>query len=196
VRYGRVPKRTRDIGGNSIADDLASSQQNASIVLRVVNSVSSSTAPSLSSSATNSSATYLASANSSGVGVGSQTALLVSSQMCSTTTTTPPIEQISYISADMIEASHMNNNNNNNNNNSDDNQELSVYDVILCVSQAHRTHCTYTESATKGLNHRPLTMPNSHHPSAASTINTNNLITPSSTTQINQMDENGVSAKP
>jgi hypothetical protein len=156
-----------------------------------VSSVSSSTTPSLTSSASNSSATYLASANSSG-GVGSQTSLLVSSQMCSTTTTTPPIEQISYISADMIEASHMNNNNNNNN--SDDNQELSVYDVILCVSQAHRTHCTYTESATKGLNHRPLTMPNSHHPSAASTINTNNLITSSSTTQINQMDENGVSA--
>lgn len=86
--------------------------------------------------------------------------------------------------------------NNNNNNNSDENQELSVYDVILCVSQAHRTHCSYTESAVKGLNHRPLTMPNSH-PSST----TNNLISSSTPTSQahhhhhhqHAMDENGVS---
>ncbi|CRL02945.1 CLUMA_CG015899, isoform A [Clunio marinus] len=84
VRYGRVPKRTRDIGGNSIVDDLSngivvnSNQQNASIVLtniRVVNSVSSSssTAPTSTPIATSTSTTYLASSNDIGSG---QTALL------------------------------------------------------------------------------------------------------------------------
>lgn len=194
VRYGRVPKRTRDIGGNSIEEDRTTVVSNSIVLtnIRVVNAVSSST--SIAPSVTNSSSSYLSSSIGNG---GSQTALLVSSQMCSTTTTTPPIEQIAYISSDMIEASHMNNNNNNNNN-SDDNQELSVYDVILCVSQAHRTHCTYTESVTKGLNHRPLIMPNNHHQSTASTINPNNLITSSSPTttthQCNSMDDNGVSS--
>lgn len=111
--------------------------------------------------------------------------LVSSQQMCSlSTTTNPPIEQYTTSSADMIEASQLNNNNNNNNNNLDDNNQ-SVYDVILCVSQAipllHRT-----ENATKGLNHRPLTMPNNH---TASIINTNNLITSSSTTTQNSSME-------
>lgn len=37
--------------------------------------------------------------------------------------------------------------------------ELSVYDVILCVSQAHRSHCTYTEEQTRELVRRPIILP-------------------------------------
>ncbi|KAL7046473.1 hypothetical protein ACKWTF_002587 [Chironomus riparius] len=214
VRYGRVPKRTRDIGGNSIVDDLPSNSLivngqavngNANIYvtnIRVVNAtvaVASSVqnTTSINSSAYSPSIVITTSAAATDISSvkSTQSALLVSShqQMCSTTTTNPPIEQISYISADMIEASHMNNNNNNNNtnnnnnNNSDENQELSVYDVILCVSQAHRTHCSYTECAVKGLNHRPLIMPNSYQ---SSNNTSNNLIT--SSTQTQAMDDSGI----
>lgn len=134
--------------------------------------------------------------NNCGNDSGSGPALLVSSQtqMCSTTTKTPPIEHYNNHMTDMIDASHMNNNNNNN---SDENQELSVYDVILCVSQAHRSHCSYTENTVKGLNHRPLTMPNSHPTSTP-----NNLISSSTPSQIHfqhqhhhlhhAMDDNGM----
>lgn len=189
VRYGRVPKRTRDIGGNSIVEDLANglvtSNNQQSIVLtsvRVVNSVTSSS-PTAQSTAPIVTSTYLSASNGSSSG---GQATLVSSQMCSTTTM---IEASHNKPGNICEASH---NNNNNNNNSDE-QELSVYDVILCVSQAHRTHCTYTENVRKVLNNQsPSTMP-THHPSSASTINTNNLISSSSATQNNSMDDNGVS---
>lgn len=188
VRYGRVPKRTRDIGGNSIVEDLANglvtSNNQQSIVLtgvRVVNSVTSSS-PTAQSTAPIVTSTYLSASN--GSSGGGQTTL-VSSQMCSTTTM---IEASHNKPGNICEASH----NNNNNNNSDE-QELSVYDVILCVSQAHRTHCTYTENVRKVLNNQsPSTMP-THHPSSASTINTNNLISSSTAAQNNSMDDNGVS---
>lgn len=39
--------------------------------------------------------------------------------------------------------------------------ELSVYDVILSVSQAHRAHCTYTEELMRGITRRPITVPTS-----------------------------------
>lgn len=188
VRYGRVPKRTRDIGGNSIVEDLANglvtSNNQQSIALtsvRAVNSVTSSS-PTAQSTAPIATSTFLSASN--GSSGGGQTTL-VSSQMCSTTTM---IEASHNKPGNICEASH----NNNNNNNSDE-QELSVYDVILCVSQAHRTHCTYTENVRKVLNNQsPSTMP-THHPSSASTINTNNLISSSSATQNNSMDDNGVS---
>lgn len=38
-------------------------------------------------------------------------------------------------------------------------QELSVYDVIMCVSQAHRMNCVYTEEQTRDLMRRPLNVP-------------------------------------
>lgn len=37
--------------------------------------------------------------------------------------------------------------------------DLTVYDVIFCVSQAHRMHCTYTEEQTRELMRIPITMP-------------------------------------
>lgn len=37
--------------------------------------------------------------------------------------------------------------------------ELSVYDVIMCVSQAHRMNCAYTEEQTRDLMRRPLNVP-------------------------------------
>lgn len=37
--------------------------------------------------------------------------------------------------------------------------DLTVYDVILCVSQAHRTHCTYTEEITRNLMRKPISLP-------------------------------------
>ncbi|XP_037040398.1 ecdysone-induced protein 78C isoform X2 [Bradysia coprophila] len=37
--------------------------------------------------------------------------------------------------------------------------ELSVYDVILCVSQAHRLHCTYIDELTRGIQRRPINIP-------------------------------------
>uniref|UniRef100_A0A0A1XE20 Ecdysone-induced protein 78C n=2 Tax=Zeugodacus cucurbitae TaxID=28588 RepID=A0A0A1XE20_ZEUCU len=37
--------------------------------------------------------------------------------------------------------------------------ELTVYDVIMCVSQAHRMHCSYTEEQTRELMRRPVAVP-------------------------------------
>ncbi|KAG4072857.1 hypothetical protein HA402_002600 [Bradysia odoriphaga] len=37
--------------------------------------------------------------------------------------------------------------------------ELSVYDVILCVSQAHRLHCTYIDELTRAIQRRPINIP-------------------------------------
>nr|XP_036220559.1 ecdysone-induced protein 78C isoform X3 [Bactrocera oleae] len=37
--------------------------------------------------------------------------------------------------------------------------ELTVYDVIMCVSQAHRMHCSYTEEQTRELMRRPVSVP-------------------------------------
>uniref|UniRef100_A0A1I8MP96 NR LBD domain-containing protein n=1 Tax=Musca domestica TaxID=7370 RepID=A0A1I8MP96_MUSDO len=37
--------------------------------------------------------------------------------------------------------------------------ELTVYDVIMCVSQAHRMNCAYTEEQTRDLMRRPLNVP-------------------------------------
>lgn len=45
--------------------------------------------------------------------------------------------------------------------------ELTVYDVIMCVSQAHRLNCSYTEELTRELMRRPVTVPQngvSNHP--------------------------------
>lgn len=37
--------------------------------------------------------------------------------------------------------------------------EMSVYDVILCVSQAHRANCTYTDELTRDITRLPISMP-------------------------------------
>lgn len=36
--------------------------------------------------------------------------------------------------------------------------ELTVYDIILCVSQAHRANCTYTDELTNGLLRKPISL--------------------------------------
>lgn len=120
--------------------------------------------------------------------LSSSTTTSSTSQLCSTTST-PPIEQITYITTDITDTAQLvsknnNENVNNNNNNLNINQELSVYDLILCISQAHRTHCTYTESLLKGLNHRPLQTPSASQCSSVSNINSD---------QIQVKEEHGVS---
>lgn len=40
--------------------------------------------------------------------------------------------------------------------------ELTVYDVILCVSQAHRAHCTYTDDLIGRLLRKPIALTNDH----------------------------------
>jgi hypothetical protein len=180
-----VPKRTREIGGNSngIVEDLNGigivvangNQTNGNIVLTNIrvntpasNPTSSAPSPFLSSTQT--------------------------SQMCSTTTTTPPIDPMTYITTDIVDVTHQNFSNNNNNNNINCTQDLSVYDVIYCISQAHRSHCTYTESATaKSISHqRPLAMPNS----SASLISSTSIASPVSVTEAQSQfikEEKGVS---
>lgn len=37
--------------------------------------------------------------------------------------------------------------------------DLNVYDIIICVSQAHRSHCSYTEEQTRDLVRRPIPLP-------------------------------------
>ncbi|XP_055909571.1 ecdysone-induced protein 78C isoform X1 [Eupeodes corollae] len=37
--------------------------------------------------------------------------------------------------------------------------ELTVYDIIMCISQAHRMYCTYTEEQTRELVRRPVVVP-------------------------------------
>lgn len=199
VRYGRVPKRTRDIVGST--DDTTAVTNGAGLssnasTIRIVSCTSSTAAAATVTTKSNSSSSAPTANNSaaklnnssSSNGGGGNLILVSSPQMCSTTST-PPIE---YISSDMIEASHMSNNNNNNNI-SDDNQELSVYDVILCVAQAHRAHCNFTESAIKALNLNPLNMPNNHHMTSNQTsiISTSNLITSTTTNSNNSTTQDG-----
>lgn len=65
-------------------------------------------------------------------------------QMCSSVATPPDISPLAPDPADLPGTT-----------------ELSVYDVILCVSQAHRSHCTYTDELTRSLSRRPIQLPTS-----------------------------------
>lgn len=104
VRYGRVPKRSREIGSS---DDMQ---------IRV-NTPSTPTAPQICS---------------------------VSSTPEITTVVVQPEPAIDSPTSNLVVS-----------------PELNVYDVILCISQAHRTHCSYTDEQVRGLNRRPIPLPSS-----------------------------------
>lgn len=100
VRYGRVPKRSRELGGN---DETTTTSTTTNVRVSTPSTPNTPTTP----------------------------------QMCSVAT--PP--EFNGIVSDPE---------------SGGSPDLSVYDIILCVSQAHRAHCTYTDELIRGLNRRPI----------------------------------------
>lgn len=108
VRYGRVPKRTREVSGS---DDNPTT-------IHVSTPTSTPSTPITPITPT-------------------------TPQMCSVASPT----EIQPIVADhQIDQQH-------------GSTDLTVYDIIMCVSQAHRTHCTYTEEITGNLLRKPITLP-------------------------------------
>lgn len=104
VRYGRVPKRSRELGGNDeTTTTTATSATTTNVRVSTPSTPNTPTTP----------------------------------QMCSVAT--PP--EFNGIVSDPE---------------SGGSPDLSVYDIILCVSQAHRAHCTYTDELIRGLNTRPI----------------------------------------
>lgn len=67
--------------------------------------------------------------------------------------------------------------------------ELNVYDIILCVSQAHRTHCTYTEENLRNLIRRPIV----YTTTATNTTGIGGVVSSAVSTSDGKAEENQVS---
>uniref|UniRef100_A0A1A9WVG7 NR LBD domain-containing protein n=1 Tax=Glossina brevipalpis TaxID=37001 RepID=A0A1A9WVG7_9MUSC len=171
VRYGRVPKRSRELNGGatpSSTDDTTTTN-----------------------TTTTQAAAAAAAAAAAIAAVNSCDLRRVSTPGTPNTPQTPQMCSIASSPSELSGGCSATNNNNNTNNNglggpanagsvvgvgglnaqqlnSVENHdgmmagpatELSVYDVIMCVSQAHRLNCSYTEEQTRELMRRPLNVP-------------------------------------
>lgn len=153
VRYGRVPKRTREINNSSNVISTTSSCINninssgCSSSSNNNNSKSSSICTTTTNTTTTTSPNTLlldelSSLDSSKVGSEPSTP-----QMCPVATSpdtmvlSPPC--VGGGGGTVVVDHH----------------DLNVYDVILCVSQAHHTYCTYTDEHIRGLTRCPITIP-------------------------------------
>lgn len=147
VRYGRVPKRTREINNSSnvISTTSSSSCINISSSSSSCNNNNSNKSSIISTTTTTNSPNNtpildeLNSIDSSKVGGGGGSEPSTP-QMCPVATSPETMMVLSP---------------------SSDHHELTVYDVILCVSQAHHTYCTYTDEHMniRGLTRCPITLP-------------------------------------
>jgi nuclear receptor subfamily 1 group D protein 3 len=104
VRYGRVPKRSRDLTGND--EPLLNNN-----IIRVNTPTTPSTP--------------------------------TTPQMCSIATTPESNSGVNNSDPDQSTGSN----------------EFKVYDIILIIQQAHRTHCTYTEENIRNFKRKPLPFP-------------------------------------
>ncbi|XP_063701492.1 ecdysone-induced protein 78C [Culicoides brevitarsis] len=138
VRYGRVPKRTREINANVI-----STTSNTTISSKSSNNNSKSCTTSNLAASSPAFAEEL----SEKVGSGSEPN---TPQMCPSVANSPP-EVLSPSSTTTTTSTNFVV--------SAADHELSVYDVILCVSQAHHAFCTYTDEHIRTLTRYPITMP-------------------------------------
>uniref|UniRef100_A0A1B0FBP6 Ecdysone-induced protein 78C n=1 Tax=Glossina morsitans morsitans TaxID=37546 RepID=A0A1B0FBP6_GLOMM len=165
VRYGRVPKRSRELNGGttpSSTDDTTTAN-------------------------TTTTGAVAAAAAAAIATVNSCDLRRVSTPGTPNTPQTPQMCSIASSPSELSGGCSATNNNNNTNNNglggpanagvgglnaqqlnSVENHdgmmaspatELSVYDVIMCVSQAHRLNCSYTEEQTRELMRRSLNVP-------------------------------------
>lgn len=137
VRYGRVPKRSRELCGSNICDNGSmvavttiddTSTPPSSLRIDVVAPLTPQNISQLCSSAV----TQSTDANS----FDSDQACDVPASPTTITTTTATTTNSNSTSA----------------------SELSVYELIICVSQAHRSNCTYTDELTVSLSRRPIQM--------------------------------------
>lgn len=128
VRYGRVPKRSRELCGSNICD--------SGSVVAVTTIDDTATPP-------------------SSLRIDVVTTPLTPqniSQLCSSAVTQSS-DATSFDSdqgCDVPASPTITNNTNS--------SELSVYELIMCVSQAHRSNCTYTDELTLSLLRRPIQM--------------------------------------
>lgn len=149
VRYGRVPKRTREINNSSNVISTTSSCIN----------ISSSCSSSSNSSNNNNNSK---SSNCTNVIVGASSpkslddlSSIDSSKIGSSEPNTPQMCPVATPPDVALVLSPGNSTTSNNGHH----HELTVYDVILCVSQAHHTYCTYTDEHIRGLKRCPITLP-------------------------------------
>ena len=167
VRYGRVPKRSRELNGGTPS---STEDPNAVVVvnscdLRRVSTPGTPNTPqtpqmcSIASSpselsgcnantnnnATNSSG-LVGPSNGGGVGVGVSVGVSMGG--------------VGNLNAQQLQTGHHESHHHlNDAMMAGTGNELSVYDVIMCVSQAHRMNCAYTEEQTRDLMRHPLNVP-------------------------------------
>ncbi|XP_037900670.1 ecdysone-induced protein 78C isoform X3 [Glossina fuscipes] len=165
VRYGRVPKRSRELNGGTTP---SSTDDTTTANTATTGAVAAATAAAIAT-------------------VNSCDLRRVSTPGTPNTPQTPQMCSIASSPSELSGGCSATNNNNNTNNNglggpanagvgglnaqqlnSVENHdgmmaspatELSVYDVIMCVSQAHRLNCSYTEEQTRELMRRSLNVP-------------------------------------
>ncbi|XP_046808071.1 ecdysone-induced protein 78C isoform X1 [Lucilia cuprina] len=168
VRYGRVPKRSRELNGgtpSSTEDPNAVVVVNSCDLRRVSTpgtpntpqtpqmcSIASSPSELSGCNATtnnnnsNSSGLVVGPSNGGGVGVGVSVGMGVG-------------VGVGNLNAQQLQTAHHEGHHLNDAMMAGTGTELSVYDVIMCVSQAHRMNCAYTEEQTRDLMRRPLNVP-------------------------------------
>ncbi|XP_067643061.1 ecdysone-induced protein 78C isoform X2 [Eurosta solidaginis] len=172
VRYGRVPKRSRELNGTP------SSTDDPNVIVRV-NTPNTPQTPQMCSVASSPSELGCTSQNSvantsntpgsGGVGMGVGVNMSVSVGSGGTGGMMGQCGNVSVSGMNVVGNGNINGNvgmTNVDNNGCGvvvDMQgpagELTVYDVIMCVSQAHRMHCSYTEEQTRELMRRPMAVP-------------------------------------
>uniref|UniRef100_A0A336LTJ3 CSON004371 protein n=1 Tax=Culicoides sonorensis TaxID=179676 RepID=A0A336LTJ3_CULSO len=136
VRYGRVPKRTREVSNSSNTISATSSR---------INNINSASNSSISTTVTDPNTKTLDDLSS------------VDSTYASSQPSTPQMCSIATSPENMMVLSPSTTNNVTEN---DQNDVFTVYDVISCVSQAHHSYCTYTDELIEKLSTRcPIKMP-------------------------------------
>lgn len=132
VRYGRVPKRSRDLSTTSIATSTTHSSSTGPVTPTTPNGSDELVTATRVNTPNN--IANISSNNGNNNSSSSSTP-----QMCPVATSPDLI----LPDSDSTSESH----------------DLTVYDIILCVSQAHRTYCTYTDDHVRRLTRCPITIP-------------------------------------
>lgn len=130
VRYGRVPKRSRERGPE---DNVATTTTNVSGGVQQLTSATNNnnTSTNNNNNVNNNNNNNNSNANNNNNNSQGQNVI-------------PRVPSAAVVEADQSDA---------------DVKQLAVYDVILQVSQAHHAHCGFTEESTRGIVRKPMIIP-------------------------------------
>ena len=138
VRYGRVPKRSRERGGSTPGDDGA---VNANV--NGVRSPQTFADPSTPDSSDSCSAAPFSAPSSAPSSAASSTASSAASSAPSSAVA-GGVASVGGVASDA------------------DGRQLVIYDTILTVTQAHHAHCAYTEEKTRAIVRSPIAVVSSN----------------------------------